>query len=497
MKKLIFFAIILQTLSLGWAKDQRHIHTKAPKHQATHAYVLADIILESIARDVEKIGARPTIIARQMAIAVSAMYDAWAIYDTHAIPAYAAKDLKQTGKEANEKNQKTAMTTAVYHALISQFPLDQEWISKKINQLEKQQDSPSVNLGQKVAQTILLARKDDGSNHDGTTKGSNGSPYSDYTNYQPVNPPSQVIDADRWGPLPFSDGKGGIIHPGYLTPHWHLVKTFALKSANQFRPEAQPKVGDPQLLAETDEIITFNNSLTLEQKAIVEFMRDGPRSTGQSGHWLKFAQDISRRDAHTLEKDVKLFFAIANVCLDAFIAAWDAKRIYDSSRPWHLVRHYYRGKKIRGWRGPGLGVAEIAAENWLPYSPAIFITPPFPGYVSGHSTVSAAAAKTLELFTGSDRYGFKEVREAGSMTEEKFTCQERQKIDGKIAKNAAKNCQVTLDLPTFSVTAEMAGISRVMGGYHIQADNIAGLKLGRDVAEYSWQVYQKYFNGNK
>ncbi len=34
-----------------------------------------------------------------------------------------------------------------------------------------------------------------------------------------------------------------------------------------------------------------------------------------------------------------------------------------------------------------------------------------------------------------------------------------------------------------------------MGGYHIQADNIAGLKLGRDVAKFSWPKYQKYFDG--
>jgi len=52
-----------------------------------------------------------------------------------------------------------------------------------------------------------------------------------------------------------------------------------------------------------------------------------------------------------------------------------------------------------------------------------------------------------------------------------------------------------LDLPTFTATAEMAGISRVMGGYHIQADNVAGLELGRKVAMYVWPETQAYFNG--
>jgi len=64
-----------------------------------------------------------------------------------------------------------------------------------------------------------------------------------------------------------------------------------------------------------------------------------------------------------------------------------------------------QGSKVTGWAGPGKGVIEMPAEKWHPYSPANFVTPPFPGYVPGHSTVSAAAAKVLELFTGSNRFG--------------------------------------------------------------------------------------------
>ena len=69
--------------------------------------------------------------------------------------------------------------------------------------------------------------------------------------------------------------------------------------------------------------------------------------------------------------------------MDAFIASWDSKRYYDSSRPWSLVRHYYAGKTIKGWAGPGKGVMDIPAEKWHPYSPASFVTPPFPGVCFG------------------------------------------------------------------------------------------------------------------
>ena len=54
---------------------------------------------------------------------------------------------------------------------------------------------------------------------------------------------------------------------------------------------------------------------------------------------------------------------------------------------------------------------------------------------------------------------------------------------------------MALKPPTFSGTAELAGQSRVLGGYHIQADNVAGLELGRKVAKYDWAVIRAYFDG--
>jgi hypothetical protein len=137
----------------------------------------------------------------------------------------------------------------------------------------------------------------------------------------------------------------------------------------------------------------------------------------------------------------------------------------------------------------------LKASDWHPYSPPTFITPPFPGYISGHSTVSAASAKMLELFTGSDYFGATETRHAGELTEPGVSCEVKQMNDGKPFAGIEGDGTVTLKLPTFSATAEMAGISRVMGGYHIQADNVAGLDVGRKVALYVWPQVQAYFNG--
>jgi hypothetical protein len=349
-------------------------------------------------------------------------------------------------------------------------------------------------VGNRAAKAVCDYRHHDGANQFGDEVGSNGVPYSDYTYYAPVNTPEKLVDPNRWQPIPFVNPKGGTILLGFLTPHWYRVKPFALDRSDQFRPPPPPRVDSPQLRKETDENIAFNANLTPEQKATVEFMRDGPRSTGQSGHWLKFAKMVSRRDHNDLDRDVKLFFTIGNVAMDAFIAAWEAKRYYDTSRPWTLVRYYYAGKKVDGWAGPGKGVVSLPAEEWHPYSPFTFVTPPFPGYVSGHSTVSGACAKALELFTGSDYFGEVEHRKAGTLTEADADCATIMGRDGKPLDKPV-NCDVDLPLPTFTATAELAGISRVMGGYHIQADNIEGLVLGRKVAQFSWPRYQAYFDG--
>lgn len=472
----------------------------APAYKPSVAYDWLDVSLEATAREVDRHGARPTIISRTLAIAVTAMYDAWAAYDAKAVGTRLGGTLRRPAVERTEANKAKAIAYATYRALIDVYPEDKAWIDEQMRQHGYDPNDASTDtttpqgIGNVAAAALCAYRHHDGANQLGDEVGSNGVPYSDYTYYAPVNTPEKLNDPNRWQPIPFVNPKGGTIAPGFLTPHWYRVKPFALDRSDQFRPPAPPRVDSDQLRKEVDENLALNRDLTPEHKAIVEFMRDGPRSTGQSGHWLKFAQMVSRRDRNDLDRDVKLFFAVANVAMDAFIAAWEAKRYYDTSRPWTLVRYYYAGKKVWGWAGPGKGVVELPAEEWHPYSPFTFVTPPFPGYVSGHSTVSGACAKTLALFTGSDTFGEVERRKAGALTEADFDCAAMQARDGKAAASSVK-CDVELPLPTFTATAEMAGISRVMGGYHIQADNVEGLALGRKVAQFEWPRIRAYFEG--
>jgi hypothetical protein len=481
--------------------DQGAAKLGSKQHTPSAAYKWLDIALEATAREHERNNPRPTIGARNMGIVLTCMYDAWAAYDKKAVGTRLGGKLRRPPTERTQANKEKAIAYAVYRALLDMYKEDAEWLKEQMQKMGYDPDASTIDqstpqgVGNLAAVAVIIYRHHDGANQLGDEVGGTKKPYSDYTYYKPVNPVTMIKDPDCWQPITFDDGKGGKLTPGFLTPHWYRVKPFALERADQFRSPPPPKVGSAQLLKEVEEVMAYNASLTLEQKAVVEFMRDGPKSTGQSGHWLRFAQAVSRRDKQGLDLDVKLFFAVANVVMDAFIACWDVKRFFDSSRPWTLVRYYFAGKNIKGWAGPGKGYVTLPAENWHPYSPSTFITPPFPGYVSGHSTASGAAAKMLELFTGSDHFGEVEVRKAGILTEPNCPCAVMQAINGKLAKNVPESHEVTLKLPTFTATADLAGISRIMGGYHIQADNIEGLKLGRQVASYSWPKMQGYFNG--
>lgn len=492
MKTLLATAVLMLTACAG----RGHTTATSPEYALTQAEVLPydeqnfayrwlDVVQEASARDVSLYGARPTVLSRQMMIWAVAMFDAWAAYDANALSTSVGDRHRRPSGERTLANKRAAISYASLRSLCAVMPDHVEFLRDEMRRLGYDPDAGSldpttpIGIGNLAAAAVLERRRHDGSNQFGDHPGSDGTPYSDWTGYEPVNTVDEIVDPDRWQPITFTRPDGTRHTPGFLTPHWQEVAPFALDSADQFRPGPPPTTvkDDALLRAQTDEVLRMNRELTDEQKAIVEFMRDGPRSTGQSGHWLRFAQDVSRRDRNDLDTDVKLYFATACMAFDAFIACWETKRYYDSSRPWTLVRHYYAGQKVLGWAGPEGGVVEMHAEQWHPYSPYQFITPPFPGYTSGHATVSGACAKLLELFTGSNWYGAVEIRPCCNLTEDNSLTTAR------------------LELPTFSATSELAARSRALGGYHIPIDNDVGLRVGREMAVWAWPRYRAWWEG--
>lgn len=449
------------------------------------AYQWGKMALDATANDTELFNPRPTITSRFLGLIFTSVFDAWSVYDDNATPVYLEGIAKRPAAEHTVANKEKAISYAAFKALSEYYYTDKPMFEKLMRELGYDPNNNTLDpstpegIGNLAALAVIQARKHDGSNQYGTVSGSMNRPYHDYSGYKPVNTIDKNVDINKWQPKYFEDKYGKPFVPKCLTPYWQNVAPITLATADQYRPSPPPMMGSEQLAEEVKEVVEVHAKLTDEEKALVEFMRDGPKSVQQAGHWLLFAQKVSARDNHTLDQDVKMYFLNQITAMDAFIAAWDSKMHYDYARPYALVHELYKGKEIYGWKGPDEGWGKMDGSEWRPYSPAAFLCPPFPSYVSGHSCVSGACGEALKLFKGSDEFGSDIELQAGYLTEPNHL--------GK---------KVTLHFPTFTEAAEMAGQSRVLGGYHIQADNQAGLELGRDVARHAYQFYLRHIGAD-
>ena len=426
----------------------------------------------------------PPIVARALAIVHTTMYDAWAAYDDQAVGTRLGGSLRRPPVERTLANKDEAVSFAAYRSLVDLFPTQTPAFNDVMTSLGYDPANGSTDVttpagvGNVAAAAVIAFRHHDGANQLGDL---HPGAYSDYTGYVPVNDPDHINDPNRWQPLRFSDGHGGSVTPGFIAPHWGRVVPFALTSGSQFRPPDVPNLypfGGYRVQAE--QILHYSAGLTDTQKVIAEYWADGPNSELPPGHWMLFGQFVSRRDRHTLDQDVKLFFALGNAVFDAGIVAWDCKRAYDYVRPVTAVHFLFAGKKVRAWAGPYRGTRVIDGAAWEPYQPVTFVTPPFPEFISGHSTFSAAGAEILKSFTGSDAFGASATVQAGS---------------SKVEPGAVPAADVTLSWATFSDAADQAGISRRYGGIHFVQGDLQGRNGGRLVGARVWAKALTYFNG--
>lgn len=273
-------------------------------------------------------------------------------------------------------------------------------------------------------------------------------------------------------------------------------------------------------------------------RVIAEYWADGPDSETPPGHWFRLYREqvathpgLQRRlggagdPLDPLAFDIVAHLALGGALHDAAIAAWSNKAAYDSVRPISAVRwmaglgqrsdptaaNYHPdglplvpGRiesimtgdplagtldrnvgKLKGyvWRGPTFvrdastdiaGVGWILLENWWPYQRANFVTPPFAGYVSGHSTFSRAAASVLEALTGDAFFP------GGLAT---FTAP----ADDFLVFERGPSVDVTLQWATYRDAANESGLSRIWGGIHPPADDVPGRAIGEQVGELAWQ----------
>ena len=268
-------------------------------------------------------------------------------------------------------------------------------------------------------------------------------------------------------------------------------------------------------------------------RALAQYWADGPSSETPPGHWNTIANEVvdapgfERRLGGTgpeldpLEFDVKLYLALNSAVHDAAVAAWGVKAHYDSVRPISMIR--YLGSRnelpiepglveivtarssapgqrhahladhvgetaVRAWAGnpedPDTqvsGVDWVLAVDWVPFQLATFVTPAFAGFVSGHSTFSRAAAEVMTSITGSEYF-------PGGLGEWTVPA-------GSLLPELGPSEDVHIQAATYYDAADQAGVSRLYGGIHIAADDLAGRRIGSACGIAAWALALEHFSG--
>jgi hypothetical protein len=149
--------------------------------------------------------------------------------------------------------------------------------------------------------------------------------------------------------------------------------------------------------------------------------------------------------------------------------------------------------KIRAWKGFDFisdplndvaGAGWILAENWMPYQAKTFVTPPFAGYVSGHSTYSRAGAEVMTAITGNAFFpgGIYETIINANSNFLKF--------------EKGPSMQVKLQWATYIDASNEASISRIWGGIHPPTDDAPGRDIGKQIAASSVLKATQYFTNS-
>jgi hypothetical protein len=445
---------------------------------------------EELLQAVRALPPGPTVTSRAIAMLHTAIFDAWAAYDPKATGTRLGRTLRRQPREYTLANKSKAISFAAYKTLVDLFPARKFDFDEQMAYLgyatNGSDTSTPATVGNTAAQAVIDYWHTDGSNQ------LNG--YADTTGYKPVNQWNQVNDRWRWQPLcvplppPGSTECTGAVQKA-TTPQWRNVRSFALSSPLQYMPPGPDKLADGSFdPSHIDNLLALTSNLTDRQKVTAEYWADGPRSEFPPGHWALIAQVVSRIRKNTLDYDVQMFFALGNALLDAGIAAWAAKYKWDFVRPTTAIRERYKDQTdpITSWLGPYQGYGLVNGSQWIPYQSLNVVTPPFPEYVSGHSTFSSAAATILNLFTGSDAFNAYVTVKAGTSLFEPTT---------DTHPNGTPANDVTLSWPTLTAAAKDAGLSRRLGGIHFEDADQDGYALGRSVGANVLIKTMQYING--
>lgn len=282
-------------------------------------------------------------------------------------------------------------------------------------------------------------------------------------------------------------------------------------------------------------------------RVLAEFWADGPDSETPPGHWFTILNYVTDHELFVrefngsgdilspIEWDIKTYFILGGAMHDAAVTAWSIKGWHDYIRPISAIRYMcelgqstdnsltnyhpdgielrdgyieviesgdplsgtnnqHIGKiKLLAWRGHDsisnattdvAGVGWVLAENWWPYQRPSFVTPPFAGFVSGHSTFSRAAAEVLTLVTGDEYF-------PGGIGE--FIAKKNQFL----VFEKGPSVDVKLQWATYRDASDQTSLSRIWGGIHPPIDDIPGRIIGEKVGIDAYNFAIPYFQANQ
>ncbi len=377
------------------------------------------ITLQAIQND----GSTPEFASRGLAIESLAVYDS--LNALNGTPGYLVSMTAPAGASAD-----AAVAAAAHKALVYLYPaqkaaLDALFATALATIPDGQAKIDGVALGEAVANQVIAARVNDGWNAFVTYDGGTG-----------------VGQWQSTGPM-------------YLpaeNPQWATLPPFAMTSPDQSRPDGPPSLTSADYAAAVNETKSLGSATsatrTADQTQIARFWADGQGTYTPPGAWNEIAEEASVRQGNSLTTDARLFAELDVAEADAAIAAWDAKYTYGSWRPVSAIQN-----------ADTIGNAAITQDaNWQ----SLLITPPFPEYISGHSTFSAAAAEVLTSFFGSN-YAF--------------------------STTSTSLLGVTRSFTSFWQAAQEAGESRIYGGIHFEFSNQDGLATGQKIGDWTLQAF--------
>ncbi len=329
-------------------------------------------------------GAQPATVhpTRSFAIMHAAIYDA-----VNAIDRTHRPYLVRLSSVPRDASQEAAAAAAAHEVLVALYPAFKATLDAQLQQSLAQIPDGNdrvegVRIGQTVADSILAARSNDGSNAQpipyvfGTAPG-------DYQSTPPNFPPQPQFT------------------------HWSRVTPFAVERASQFRP------GPPPALTSDTYSDAFNHIKSLgianSTTATADEALTGRFWNGAiQNYWNEIAQTVSLARSLTTRQNARLFALLNLSFADDVIAFYDAKYTYNFWRPVTAIRT----------ADSGINPETVADPNWLP---EVGKTAPDPSYPGAHGVISASAAEVLISFFERDHAEFNVTSEVLPGVERSFT----------------------------------------------------------------------------